>query len=58
VVQGATNEIEQTYEVSWRITNLDPGRTRAVDVRVEWDEPKHPNRVYALSSIRFNHEGL
>jgi len=58
VVQGATSEVEQSYEVSWRIADLDPGRTRAIDVRVEWDEPKHPDRVVALSNIRFNHEGL
>jgi len=58
VVQGATNHTEQTYEVSWRIANLDVGRTRSVDVQVEWDEPKRPNRRFALSSIRFNYEGL
>lgn len=58
VVQSATNDTEQSYDVSWQIANLDPGRTRSIDVRVEWDEPNRPNRVYGLSNIRFNHEGL
>ena len=49
---------EQTYRVSERIADLDPGRTRSIDVRVEWDEPDRPNRRYALSNIRFNFEGL
>lgn len=49
---------EQPYALSWRIADLDPGRTRSIDVRVQWDEPKRPGRRYALSNIRFNHESL
>lgn len=49
---------EQTFEVSERIADVDPGRTRSIDVRVEWDEPGRPNRRFALSNMRFNYEGL
>jgi prepilin-type N-terminal cleavage/methylation domain-containing protein len=58
VVQSAADENEQAYEVTWRIADLDAGRTRSVDVLVEWDEPKRPDRRYAISNIRFNYEGL
>jgi prepilin-type N-terminal cleavage/methylation domain-containing protein len=56
-VQGATNNAEQAYSVSWQIANVDPGRTRSIDVRVQWTE-RSRNRQYALSSLRFNQEGL
>jgi prepilin-type N-terminal cleavage/methylation domain-containing protein len=56
-VQGATNMTEQAYNVSWQIANVDPGRTRSIDVRVQWTE-RTRNRQYAISSLRFNHEGL
>ena len=58
VVQGASNQNEQAYSTSWRIVDVDPGSTRSVDVRVQWNEPNRPNRQYAISSLRFNHEGL
>ena len=56
-VQGATTQTEQAYNVSWQIANVDPGRTRSIDVRVQWIENAR-NRQYAISSLRFNHEGL
>jgi prepilin-type N-terminal cleavage/methylation domain-containing protein len=56
-VQGATNNTEQAYSVSWQIANVDPGRTRSIDVRVQWTE-RTRNRQYAISSMRFNHENL
>ena len=43
VVQGPTNQTEQAYEVSWRITNVDAGRTRSIDVRVQWTERNRPD---------------
>ena len=48
----------QRYDLSWRIVNDVAGTTRSIDVRVNWDEPKRPNRQYAVSTIRFNYEGL
>jgi prepilin-type N-terminal cleavage/methylation domain-containing protein len=56
VVQGPTDKTEQAYEVSWRIADVDPGRTRSIDVRVQWTEPNRPTRQYAISSLRFNYE--
>ena len=56
-VQAETNQHEQTYTVDWRITDLVTGWTRALDVRVTWDEPGRPNRSGAFSSVRFNREG-
>ena len=58
VIQGPTNQTEQAYSVFYRIADVDAGRTRSIDVRVEWTEPNRPTRQYAVSSLRFNHEGL
>lgn len=57
-VQAGGTVVEQAYDVSWRITDLVADVTRNVDVRVSWSEPSGRNRSYALSSTRFNHEGL
>jgi hypothetical protein len=57
VIQGPTNQTEQVYQVSWRIADVDAGRTRSIDVRVQWNERNRPNRQYAISGLRFNHEG-
>ena len=57
-VQGDPNQVEMTYAVDWRIADVEPGWTRAIDVRVTWDEEKRPNRSVVLSSLRFNREGL
>ncbi len=55
-IQGPTIATEQSYAVSWRIADVDPGRTRSIDVRVQWTERNRPTRQYAISSLRFNHE--
>ena len=55
-VQGPTNQTEQAYSLSWQIADVDAGRTRSIDVRVQWNERNRPNRQYAISSMRFNHE--
>jgi hypothetical protein len=57
-VQGASTQAEQAYSLSWRITDVDATRTRSIDVRVLWDERNRPTRQYAISSLRFNQEGL
>ena len=58
VVQGPANATEQAYNLSWRIADVDPTRTRSIDVLVTWAERNRPNRQYAITSLRFNHEGL
>jgi len=49
---------EESYNVSWRITDDVAGVTRLIDVRVTWDEPKRPGRAFSISSIRFNRENI
>lgn len=58
VQTGGGTVTEQSFRISERISDVDPGRTRSIDVLVQWDEPGRPNRRYALSNLRFNHEGL
>jgi type IV pilus assembly protein PilV len=57
-VQGDPNQVEKTYAIDWRVTDVEPGWTRAIDVRVTWDEENRPNRTMVLSSLRYNREGL
>jgi len=47
----------QNYVVSWRIADLVATRTKSIDVRVTWSEPRRPNRNLTISSYRFNREG-
>lgn len=56
IVTSSTSHVEQRYDVSWRISNLVLGQTRAIDVRVVWDERERPGRVYAISSARFKRD--
>jgi type IV pilus assembly protein PilV len=55
---GVNVGTQQSYEVYVRIADLVAGVTRSVDVRVDWDEADRPGRSYALSSIRYNSQGL
>jgi prepilin-type N-terminal cleavage/methylation domain-containing protein len=45
---------EQSYAVSWRITNVDPNWIKNVDVRVSWNEPNFTGRTLTISSTRYN----
>ncbi len=49
---------EQAYSLSYRITDLQPTFTRAIDIEVSWIEPGGKVRSIVLSSIRFNREGI
>ena len=57
-VQGDPNRTEQSYTLSWRIANVVPNWTRAIDVRVTWEEANDSDRSVTLSSIRYNRERL
>lgn len=57
-VQVGGTVVEQSYDVFVRISNAVVGVSRNVDVRVDWDEQGRPGRSYALSTLRFNIEGL
>jgi type IV pilus modification protein PilV len=54
VVQAPTDQTEITFSRRERITDLVAGRTRTIDVQVQWNEPDRPNRVFTLSTIRVN----
>lgn len=45
-------QTEQTYNLRWRVSDVVPGRTRSVDVQIQWNEPERPNRLLTISSIR------
>lgn len=45
--------IEQTYSLTWRITNLN-NWVKTIDVRVDWDEPNRPGRTYTITTVRHN----
>lgn len=49
---------EQSYVLQYRIANgpLVSGRVflKTIDVRVTWDEPNRPGRVYSMSTMRHN----
>jgi len=49
---------QESFDVYVRIADLVAGVTRSVDIRVDWDEQGRPGRSYALSTIRYNQEGL
>jgi prepilin-type N-terminal cleavage/methylation domain-containing protein len=53
-VNDGNIRVDQTYAVSWRISDLVGGITRSIDFKVNWDEPKRPGREYAISAVRFN----
>jgi prepilin-type N-terminal cleavage/methylation domain-containing protein len=54
----AVPELEQSYVVSWRITNgpLISGRIflKTIEVRVIWNEPRRPSRSYTVTTMRHN----
>ena len=56
-VDGGTGT-EQVYSLSYRVTDLEPTFTRAIDMQVSWTEPGGKVRSIVLSSIRFNREGI
>jgi len=57
--QTVTSGVDgQTYLLDWRVTDVVANWTRAIDVRVRWNDPKHPNRVRTMSSLRYNREEL
>jgi hypothetical protein len=49
---------EQTYSLSYRVTDLEPTFTRAIDIEVSWVEQSGKARSIIISSIRFNREGI
>jgi Tfp pilus assembly protein PilV len=55
-LDGGTS-LERAYSVSYQITDVEAGFTRAIDVQVSWTEEGGETRSITLSSIRYNREG-
>jgi hypothetical protein len=47
-------EVEQTYTIQYRITDVTPNEIKAIDVQVTWNEPNRPNRTLILSTYMHN----
>lgn len=58
VADGGVGVVEQAYAVSWRIQNVIPNETRAIDVSVSWTEEDGRARTAGASTIIFNRENL
>lgn len=54
VANGAVTSTEETYRLEYRVTNVTTSWTRALDVRVTWDEQDRQNKRLVLSSYRYN----
>lgn len=49
VQASPVDQVEMTYTIQWRITDIDPN-LKSLDVRVTWDEPQRPGRSLILST--------
>ncbi len=58
VQDGVSTVVSQSFDVFVRISDAAAAVSRNLDVRVDWDEPDRPGRSFALSTLRFNIEGL
>lgn len=57
--QTVTDGIDgQSYQLDWRVDDVVADWSRAVDVRVRWNEPGKANRTRTISSIRYNRDAL
>lgn len=54
VVETAGGDVtEMAYTIQFRVDDVDPN-LKAVDVRVNWDEPQRPGRSVTLSTMVHN----
>ena len=47
-------QVEETYTIRYRVTDITPGQLKAVDVQVTWNEPTRPNRSLIISTVLHN----
>ena len=47
-------EVEQTYTIQYRVTDVTPNELKAIDVQVIWNEPNRPNRSLVVSTVLHN----
>ncbi|MCC6642767.1 MAG: prepilin-type N-terminal cleavage/methylation domain-containing protein [Deltaproteobacteria bacterium] len=46
--------VEQSYALSWRVTNVDASWIKNIDVRVTWNEPSLAGKTLTISGTRYN----
>lgn len=54
VSSGGGTTTEETYRVAYRVSDVTASWTRAIDVRVTWDEQDRQNKQLVVSSYRYN----
>ena len=54
-VTGNATYTEVAYLVEQRVSNLTGGKTKAIDVRVTWDEPDEANKQIVMSFVRYDY---
>jgi len=54
VQANPANQVEETYTIQWRITDVQPNQLKSIDVRVNWNEPNRPNRNVTISTVLHN----
>ncbi|MDE0911865.1 MAG: prepilin-type N-terminal cleavage/methylation domain-containing protein [Myxococcota bacterium] len=57
-VESTSAQTAMTFSRQWRITDVIANQTRSIDVRVGWTDAHGVTKDFALSSTRFNFEGL
>ena len=57
-VESTSAHTAMTFSRQWRITDVIANQTRSIDVRVGWTDAHGVTKNFALSSTRFNFEGL
>ena len=57
-VESTSAQTAMTFSRQWRITDVIANQTRSIDVRVGWTDAHGVTKSFALSSTRFNFEGL
>jgi prepilin-type N-terminal cleavage/methylation domain-containing protein len=57
-VESTSAQTAMTFSRQWRITDVIANQTRSIDVRVGWTDAHGVTKNFALSSTRFNFEGL
>jgi uncharacterized protein (TIGR02598 family) len=50
---SGVTDVEQSYLLQWRITDVNAA-LKAIDVRVNWNEPNRPNRSFTITTMRHN----
>ena len=53
-VDSGVAQIDNTYMIDQRVTDVVAGQTRSIDVRVSWTDPRRGGRSFSLTTLKFN----